>query len=187
MKIYYVDAENVGINFLADEKVSVFDKVYVFSNNESFKLECERRFYTYVTGYPEGKNQADFHMVSHLSRMIFQLSNKEKGSVTFIFCSEDKDLLKALYYQSSLFGIKLFSSYPTENNKIQARIDCQKVNKSTGLEGLILRNLSKPSKAIDIQNVLRVTKSEFTNAFNKLIKVGKIKRLSRSSKKWSKA
>ena len=86
MKIYYVDAENVGIDFLEEQKISVLDKVFVFSNNESIKSECEKLLYTCVSGYSAGKNQADFYMIAHLTRLLSQLSDKEKGAVNFIFC-----------------------------------------------------------------------------------------------------
>ena len=184
MKIYYVDAENVGIDFLEGEKASVLDKVFVFSNSDSLKSDCEKLLYTCVSGYPSGKNQADFHMIAHLTRLLSMLSKKEKGSVSFIFCSKDQDLLKAFDSQCSLAGIKAFSSYPGNKNKIKSNGGSQKNNKRPNLENLILESLVQPSKAIDIQRMLGVSKSEFSKAINKLIKTEEIKRHSKSSKKW---
>ena len=182
MKIYYVDAENVGIDFLEGKKVSILDKVFVFTNNESFKLECENLLYTCVTGYPTGKNQADFYMIAHLTRLISQLSNKEKGVVNFIFCSKDQDLLKAFESQCSLAGIKAFTSYPADKNKAELNRESKKKNPS--IESQILEKFAQPTKACDVQKALGLTKSEFSKTINKLIKAKKIKRQSKSSKKW---
>ena len=183
MKIYYVDAENIGIDFLGDEKVSVLDKVFVFSNNASFQSECEKLLYTCVSGYQAGKNQADFHMVAHLAKLLSQLSNKEKGAVKLIFCSKDQDLQKALDSQCSLAGIKAFTSYPADKSKVGLNSGNKKKNPS--LESQILESFAQPSKAYDVQIALGLSKGEFSKAINKLIKAKKIKRLSKSSKKWS--
>lgn len=200
MKIYYVDAENIGIDFLVEKNVSVLDKVFVFSNNESIQTECEKRFYISVTGYPIGKNQADFYMVGHLARLISLLSDKEKGAINFIFCSKDQDLLKALNSQCSLAGIKAFSSYPAENKKPKSNSvskphkDKKNTHKKSAKKGannqsdesLILECFAQPTKAYDVQVALGLSKPEFSKAINKLIKAGKIKRQSKTSKKWCK-
>lgn len=200
MKIYYVDAENIGIDFLAGQNISVLDKVFVFSNNESITSECEKRFYIGVTGYPVGKNQADFYMVGHLARLISLLSDKEKGAINFIFCSKDQDLLKALGSQCSLSGIKAFSSYPVANKKAKSN-SASKANtgkknthkkcakkgaENQSMESSILECFAQPSKPYDVQIALGLSKPEFTKAINKLIKAGKIKRQSKSRKKWCK-
>ena len=200
MKIYYVDAENIGIDFLAGQNISVLDKVFVFSNNESITSECEKRFYIGVTGYPVGKNQANFYMVGHLARLISLLSDKEKGAINFIFCSKDQDLLKALDSQCSLAGIKAFSSYPAENKKKESsstskpntdknntrKKGAKKGVKNQSIESLILECFAQPSKPYDVQLALGLSKPEFTKAINKLIKAEKIKRQSKSRKKWCK-
>ena len=200
MKIYYVDAENVGIDFLTGKNISVLDKVFVFSNNESIQAECEKRFYISVTGYPVGKNQADFYMVGHLARLISLLSDKEKGAINFIFCSKDQDLLKALDSQCSLAGIKAFSSYPAENKKKESnstskpntdkknshKKGAKKCVENQNIESSILECFAQPSKSHDVQVALGLSKPNFTKAINNLIKAGKIKRQSKSSKKWCK-
>lgn len=200
MKIYYVDAENIGIDFLAGQNISVLDKVFVFSNNESITSECEKRLYIGVTGYPVGKNQADFYMIGHLARLVSLLSDKEKGAINFIFCSKDQDLLKALDSQCSLAGIKAFSSYPAENKRKESsstskpntdknntrKKGAKKGVKNQSIESLILECFAKPSKPYDVQLALGLSKPGFTKAINKLIKAEKIKRQSKSSKKWRK-
>ncbi|MFT6188337.1 MAG: hypothetical protein ACJAW8_000200 [Oleispira sp.] len=200
MKIYYVDAENVGIDFLTGKNISVLDKVFVFSNNESIQAECEKFFYIGVTGYPVGKNQADFYMVGHLARLISLLSEKDKGVINFIFCSKDQDLLKALGSQCSLSGIKAFSSYPVANKKAKSN-SASKANtgkknthkkcakkgaENQSMESSILECFAQPSKSHDVQVALGLSKPNFTKAINNLIKAGKIKRQSKSSKKWCK-
>ena len=200
MKIYYVDAENVGIDFLVEKNVSVLDKVFVFTKNKSLIFECEKQLYISVSGYEVGKNQADFHMVAHLARLLSQLSVKEKGAINFIFCSKDQDLLKALDSQCSLAGIKTFTSYPAENKKKKSnsaskpntdknntrKTGVKKGVKNQSIENLVLEKFAQPSKACDVQVALGLSKAEFSKAINKLIKAGKIKRQSKSSKKWRK-
>ena len=180
MKIYYVDAENVGIDFLTGKNISVLDKVFVFSNNESIQAECEKNFYIGVTGYPVGKNQADFYMVGHLARLISLLSEKDKGVINFIFCSKDQDLLKALGSQCSLSGIKAFSSYPVANKKAKSN-SASKANtgkknthkkcakkgaENQSMESSILECFAQPSKPYDVQIALGLSKPEFTKAIH---------------------
>jgi len=201
VKIYYVDAENVGIDFLTGKNISVLDKVFVFSNNESIQAECEKNSYIGVTGYPVGKNQADFYMVGHLARLISLMSDKEKGAINFIFCSKDQDLLKALYSQCSLAGIKAFSSYPAANKGAKSnsaskkqhsdkknthKKGAKKIVENQNIESSILECFVQPSKSHDVQVALGLSKPNFTKAINNLIKAGKIKRQSKSSKKWCK-
>lgn len=181
-----MDAENVGMDFLEEKNISVLDKVFVFSNNESFKLECEKLLYNCVNGYPAGKNQADFHMIAHLTRLLSQLSNKEKGAVNFIFCSKDQDLLKALNSQCSLAGINNTTTFPLGNNNTKPNNGGKKKGNLSNFENLILESFTKPSKAYDVQIALGLSKSEFSKVINKLIKTKKIKRQSKSSKKWRK-
>lgn len=193
MKIYYIDAENVGIDVLKDKSVSVLDKVYVFSNNKSVNAECDKRLYIAVSGYPVGKNQADFYMVGHVARLISLLSNKEKGIINFIFCTKDQDLLKALFYQCSSAGIKIFSSCPVIKEKKSSGCVGKANNKShtqkgnagnSCIENLILQCFAQPSKLYDVQVALGLSQSDFAIAVNKLANAGKIERQSKSSKKW---
>ena len=139
-------------------------------------------------------------MIGHLARLISLLSDKEKGAINFIFCSKDQDLLKALDSQCSLAGIKAFSSYPAENKKKKSnstskpntdknntrKTGVKKGVKNQSIENLVLENFAQPSKACDVQVALGLSKAEFSKAINKLIKAGKIKRQSKSSKKWRK-
>ena len=64
MKIIFVDAENVGLKELEKIKASIVDKVLVFSRVESIKQTCEKLLYLCLSDYPEGANQADFHIIA---------------------------------------------------------------------------------------------------------------------------
>lgn len=186
MKIYYVDAENVGIDFLQEKNISVLDKVFVFTKNDKFILESEKQFYISVSGYDVGKNQADFHMIAHFSRFLAQVTNKEKGAIRFVFCSKDQDLLKAFKSQCEFSGISSFSVYPLDSDDSKSCI-IKKVNKKINKkshEDLILECLDKPTKSYDLQIKLRLDKPPFTRAINNLITSNKIKRETKNSKKW---
>lgn len=78
MKIYYVDAENIGLSMLDELTISILDRVFVFTNSESLKSACGNALLTCVSGYPSGQNQADFYIIAHLSNVLSHLSKAEK-------------------------------------------------------------------------------------------------------------
>ena len=67
LKIYYVDAENIGLNLLGELAISIIDRVFVFTNSEGIKSACTNALLTCISGYPPGQNQADFYIIAHLS------------------------------------------------------------------------------------------------------------------------
>lgn len=180
MKIYYVDAENIGLSMLDELTISILDRVFVFTNSESLKSACGNALLTCVSGYPSGQNQADFYIIAHLSNVLSHLSKAEKKAIEFNLCSKDQSLWKAFEFQCNLAGVK--SSAPniaieTENNNVVVAID-------TSLEAKILKLMSQPITSIEIQQKLNIPQSNFTTSFNPLIKSGKIKRQEKSKKHW---
>ena len=173
LKIYYVDAENVGLNLIDEEVISILDKVFVFTNNENLKTVCNANLLGVVSGYPSGQNQADFYIIAHLASILSNISKAEKNAIEFIIFSKDKNLCKAFDFQCSLAGAK--SKAPI----IEEEGDCiLKISEK------ILKLTSSPITVTEIQNKLKIQQSVFTTSFNQLIKTGKIKRQQESKKHW---
>ncbi|WP_147411186.1 winged helix-turn-helix domain-containing protein [Pseudomonas cavernicola] len=180
MKIYYVDAENIGLSMLDELTISVLDRVFVFTNSESLKSACANALLTCVSGYPSGQNQADFHIIAHLSKILGYLSKAEKKALEFILCSKDLSLWKAFEFQCSLSGVKPNNPYiglEPEKTDVVVALD-------TSIEAKILKLMAQPITAVEIQEKLNISKSEFTTSFNSLISAGKIQRQPNAKKKW---
>lgn len=175
LKIYYVDAENVGLNLLDETKISILDRVFVFTNDEKLKSTCSSALLNSISGYPSGQNQADFYIIAHLSNVLSRLSKVEKMAIEFNLCSKDKNLWKAFNFQCLLAGVK--SNAPNLTIEVEA-------NNVLAVSEKILKLMSSPITVTEIQNKLKIQKPEFTRSFNQLIKLGKIKRQKESKKHW---
>ncbi len=194
MNIYYIDAENIGIGFFEETSISVLDRVFVFSNSDHLKSLCLNALITFVGGYPAGQNQADFYIIAHLSNVLAHLSKEEKKAITFLLCSKDQSLWKAFEFQCLLGGVKsksplippaiTSSSVEPLQISIENSSGLQKPVVKPSVEQRILKCLSKPITVVEMQEKLKIQKSEFTSVFNILIKSGKIKRVDGSKKKW---
>lgn len=160
--------------------ISILDRVFVFTNSESLKSACGNTLLTCVSGYPSGQNQADFYIIAHLSNVLSHLSKAEKKVIEFNLCSKDQNLWKAFEFQCSLANVK--SSAPLIT--IETEISNAVIAIDTSIETKILKLMSQPITAIEIQLKLKVPQSEFTMAFNQLIKSGKIQRQENSKKHW---
>lgn len=180
MKIYYVDAENIGLSVLEELTISVLDRVFVFTNSEHLRSACTNALVTCVSGYPNGQNQADFYIIAHLSNILAHLSKAEKKAIEFLLCSKDQNLWKAFEFQCYLAGVK--SSAP--NLVIEAQISVVPAPVQSPLEQRILKLMVQPITVVEIQQKLNASQSEFTASFNVLIKAGKVKRHEKSKKKW---
>lgn len=185
MKIYYVDAENIGLGKLDEHPISVLDRVFVFTNSDNLKSACTNALLTCVSGYPSGQNQADFYIIAHLSNVLAHLSKAEKKAIEFILCSKDQSLWKAFEFQCSLAGVK---SQAPDIDIIEVEKNIITTNtvtyKETSIEAKILKLMSQPISSIELQHKLKIPQSEFTTSFNKLIKAGNIKRQTNTKKMW---
>lgn len=199
MNIYYIDAENIGIGFFEETKISVLDRVFVFSNSEHLKSICLNALITFVSGYPVGQNQADFYIIAHLSNILANLSKEEKKAITFLLYSKDQNLWKAFEFQCLIAGAKsksplipavippvIANSNTIEKPQIpvESKIKVENSPVKPTIEQRILKCLSKPTTVVEMQEKLKLQKSEFTTVFNTLIKAGKVKRVVGSPKKW---
>src|SRR5690606_14557993 len=180
LKIYYVDAENIGLSALDELTISVLDRVFVFTNSEHLKSACTNALITCVSGYPNGQNQADFYIIAHLSNVLAHLSKVERRAIEFSLCSKDQSLWKAFKFQCYLAGVR--SSSP--NIAIEAELCTAPVPIEASLEQRILKLMAQPITAVEIQQKLNASQAEFTTSFNVLIKSGKVKRHEKSKKKW---
>jgi len=179
MKVYFVDLENVGIKALKALNVSFSDKVFVFSRSVDVKAYCEQSLYFCLADYPTGPNQADFYIIAYLSKVIEQLPDIERVYCEFVICSKDNSLITAFEYQCDLNSVR--SSAPF---KVEKPSNVVSISKSNSSENIILSLLKKPKLATELQLKSKLSKPDFTTAFNVLIKANKVKRSKKSKKLW---
>ena len=201
MKVYYVDAENVGFNLPTELSISVLDRVFVFTNNEKHIKDCKDSLLTIVSGYPTEANQADFHIIAHFVKIACHLSPVEKKALVFILCSKDVNLWKAFEFQCTLVGvkssnpfidvvteeIKAFITAPepvkvTEPSPVKTP-EVKKITESVNTKVLNLLRVEAFSAA-EITKKLKVTKELTAKSLNELIQSKQIQRVSKSKKKW---
>lgn len=176
MKIIFVDAENVGLKELEKIKAPIVDKVLVFSRLETFKQTCEKLLYLCLSNYPEGANQADFHIIAHLSKTLVLLSREELNLITFELFSNDENLISAFKFQCELLG---------GNCKIiRTRSELVVSIAPKSAENKIYNLLKVPTELAPLQEKLKLSRADFTKVINCLVKESKIKRSVESKKKW---
>jgi len=185
MKVLFVDAENVGFKGLDAIDANIIDKVFIFSKVDSIKLYSEQKLYICLSDYPEGANQADFYIISYLSRVLTTVSKNEKQAVEFILYSDDLNLINAFKFQCDLFGAK--SSVESFNQREKtSNVVCNIVKESNSdlLETKIFNMLNEPRGMFEIQESLNIPLQTFTKAVNTLVKSNKICRSSNNAKHW---
>lgn len=185
MKIIFVDAENVGFKGLEAIDANIIDKVFVFSRVESIQLYSKQKLFICLSDYPEGTNQADFYIISYLSRVLSSVSSVEKETIELILYSNDVSLIEAFKFQCQLLGAK--SRNISFNHDKKAHDFIVKAPTSPKLQPLskqIFNMLSQPKGLFDIQTSLKLTKPIFNQAVNELIKQKKIQRQSKNGKNW---
>ena len=191
MKIIFVDAENIGLKELEKIDAAIVDKVCVFSRVEKIKQTCEKLLYLCLSDYPEGANQADFHIIANLSRTLASLSRKELNLITFQLFTNDENLISAFEFQCTLLGgnceaIRTKSDVVVPiSAKIVPKTAPKTVPKAVQTaEHKIYNSLKKPTELGPLQGKLGLSKQTFTKAVNSLVKEDKIERSTASKKKW---
>ncbi|SGZ09141.1 hypothetical protein [Moritella viscosa] len=185
MKILFVDAENVGFKGLDAIDANIIDKVFIFSRVDSIKLYSEQKLYLCLSDYPEGANQADFYIISYLSRVLTTVSKNEKQAIEFILYSDDLNLVNAFKFQCDLFGAK--SRIESFNQRAKtSNIVCHIVKEPNSdlIETQIFNMLDEPTGLFYIQESLNIPLQTFTKAVNTLVKSNKICRSSKNDKHW---
>lgn len=104
MKIILVDAENVGLKGVKSVNASILDKVFVFSKNEGIQQHCNKSLFISVTDYPTGSNQADFLIISYLSRILASLKADILKATDFELVTNDEALISAYEFICQSFN-----------------------------------------------------------------------------------
>lgn len=200
MKIYYIDGENIGANIVNEMKWTALDKVFIFTNIASQKTCYANPLFTIISGYPSGKNQADFHLIAHLAKVLAYLSRTEKNVIELVLYSKDIQLWRAFEFQCELAELKSSNPYiepvlaqtkpassplpvpppsagASSSNNVVVPLDA-------ALETKILKFINQPRTFTEIAGQMKVSQSVMTTTFNKLIKEGKVQRQSASKKHW---
>lgn len=191
MKFLYVDAENVGISVLKEEITLALDRVFFFTNSESIKETYANPLITFISGYPTGKNQADFHIIGHLASVLSHISKQDKKTIEFVLCSKDVSLWKAFQFQCSLARVKSSSSHIDIETVTDKAIIKQNGStaanappKPKDVEKAILKLLARPATVVELKETIGLSNSVFQAAFNKLVVTGKIKRQEGAKLNW---
>ncbi len=183
MRFMFVDAENIGLKEVETINTSISDKVFVFSKVESFRILCERKLLYFMSGYPEGSNQADFYIIGTLVGLIASLTGKQKKNSNFLLYSRDQGLSDAFSFQCQLHKVK-FEIASKPKLRPEPEIELKPLGIQENLEGKILEQLQIVQTTESVRTKLKSSKSDFTRALNVLIKENKIVRISKKKKTW---
>ncbi|EJO2026786.1 hypothetical protein NRC85_005020 [Vibrio parahaemolyticus] len=183
MKFVFVDAENVGLKGIEKVKVNIADKVFVFSKSNAVKQYCEKEFYHHLSDYPTGQNQADFYIISYLSRVLSTIGQKNLPSIHFELFSNDESLITAFEFQCKKLGAQ-FRGVRTKD-EVVVPITSKSKNSTQSAEDKIYAALKTP-RNLDpsFQEQLGLSRQVFTRAVNVLSGSNKIQRSATDKKKW---
>jgi len=181
LKFIFIDAENIGLKEIEKIEVTMADKVFVFSKNESIKELCERKLFLYISSYPTGPNQADFYIIGNLVGIISSIPKEQKPNCEFILYSRDNPLVDAFVFQCNLHKTKHKITLEPKiiNNVIQ-------ITQESTLDQRILDLLKNPMQSETLRKKLKEPKPDFTRALNILIKEKRIQRSPNCKKSWAK-
>ncbi|ACH64813.1 conserved hypothetical protein (plasmid) [Aliivibrio fischeri MJ11] len=157
----------------------------MFSNNEQIKTLCHDLMFIMMSGYPIGKNQADFYLIAHLSKAISQVQYDEKKKLTFILYSNDNSLCQAFEFQCQHASIscEIINTKPTiqGGNMNNQEYTTAELNNITCLYKALK---SKNMLITELFNTTKLAQNEATKALNALVKKGLIARTSSNKKVW---
>ncbi len=183
MKFVFVDAENVGVKGIEKVKATIADKVFVFSKSNAIKQYCEKELFHHLSDYPNGQNQADFYIISYLSRVLSTLDKKALPSTHFELFSNDESLISAFEFQCKKLGAQFRVARTKE--EVVVPIASKPQNISQSAEDKIYAALKTPSNLDpSFQEQLGLPRQVFTKAVNALSGSNKIQRSSTDKKKW---
>ena len=156
MKIIFIDEGNVGSKIIENMSLSILDKVFVFSNKKAVQELCNRKLFLPISDYPIGSNQADFYIISYLSKILSTISYEEKGMLELVLYTKDKALITAFEFQCKLVNAPYF--FPLiENEEIDSSV-----------EELILAMLKESSKSYnEMMTALNLDSCDFSSPMNK--------------------
>lgn len=190
MIFHYVDAENVNLNSLDQKHLSVLDRVFVFTKHSKPSANYSNHLYEFIGGYPTGKDQADFYIIAHLSRVLGDLTQAEKKVVSFHIHSKDKNLCTAFEFQCSLAGAVFSKPLYEEGKKPNLSVVPKQKDKPEESEVIAIASrlksiVNQPVSVTEIRASLpALSQQDFTRSFNWLIQNKEIKRSKNTPKKW---
>lgn len=115
MNFILVDAENIGFQRLNAMNFSTSTgQVIVFSKDSCVKSLCERRFYTLISNYKVGHNQADFFIIGSLMKLI-STESKANSNNFYTLISNDKSLILAFTSLCILYKKRFYIKQPANN------------------------------------------------------------------------
>ncbi|CAH8182152.1 conserved hypothetical protein [Vibrio aestuarianus] len=183
MKVVFVDAENVGLKVVEQVLPSLTDKVLVFSKSPNIEQYCDKVLFQHFSNYPTGSNQADFYIISALTKYLTLYDAKALSKAEFELYTNDQDLTSAFEFQCEQFGVKTHLVKTREAAKIVSlpvAVIC-----SDSPEEKLFNALVKP-RALDptLQEELGLARQTFTRAVNTLSASNRIKRTTENKKQW---
>lgn len=108
MNIVFIDLENVGGHYLENTFFPSTDKVLVFTRLEKHIAQCEKLMYVPMYSYEQGKNQADFYMISSLSRTLALATEEHIKELTIECHTNDTHLIEAFKLNCEMYNVTLF-------------------------------------------------------------------------------
>lgn len=211
MKIIFVDAENTGLKGLQTVKATILDKVFVYSKNEAIQQYSKKALFCIVDDYPTGSNQADFLIISYLSRIISTLDEAILNTTHFELFSNDEGLISAFESISKSLGARhrvIRTKIKSEEAEVDddkellqslseyalMKIEAMEEGKDivsieqVNAEKKIYKALSTPAPLDDLfRQKVKLSKSLFTKAINELILTRRILRSEDNKKHWMQA
>ncbi|CED58028.1 putative uncharacterized protein (plasmid) [Aliivibrio wodanis] len=185
MNVIFVDAENVGQQAIQDIDTRITDKVFVFTNNEQIKSLCHDLMFIAMSGYPVGKNQADFYIIGHLCKALSQVHFDEKKKITFCLHSNDNSLCQAFEFQCQLASIQstiVNDNPPQMNNSEPHQYTVAELNNVAKIYKVLKQKAMQPSALFKATNI---DEKEGAKLLNILFKKELIARSHNNKKIWT--
>ncbi|MBM7035003.1 hypothetical protein [Vibrio ulleungensis] len=183
MKFVFVDAENVGVKGIERVKATLADKVFVFSKSNSIQQHCEKELFHHLSDYPSGQNQADFYIISYLSRVLSTLEQQALASAHFELFSNDESLISAFEFQCKKLGAK-FRVVRIKDEVVVPIVVNEKSNFISAEQKLYAALKSPKNLDPSFQEQLGLSRQAFTKAVNTLSSSNKIRRSDTDKKQW---
>ena len=123
-----------------------------------------------MAGYPIGKNQADFYLIAHLSKIISQVRHDEKKKLTLILYSNDISLCQAFDFQCQQASISR-EIINTKQISVQATNKQEYTPEELNNIALLYNTLKIKSMLVtELFHVTNLTQHKATKALNALVK-----------------
>ncbi len=186
MNIHFVDAENIGLKQIKEIHTRRSDEVFIFSKAKTAPTLCRELSFKCFGQYPSGKDQADFYIIAKLAIHLEKYKNYH--DIRFVLYTNDKKLISAFKFQCNQYNA-MCVIIQTNNIVVSTSSPIQKKKKrqlpTQNPIQLIYSYLKQPRQLNpELQERLRLSKSEFSRAITLLIRENKIMRIPNKKKYW---